>query len=143
MMKRSLSILLSFILLVSHVNVTFGTHFCGGEAIETKIIFGKTHLGCGMMDMEAPCDTPLKQDVDGISFENVPCCQNEFQTVQVTDEYVKEVAPQSFQVEFALVIIYTTPDLDLFSKSVNKFYTVRLPLLFENDIQALFQTFLI
>jgi hypothetical protein len=142
-MKRSLSILLSFILLVSHVNVTFGTHFCGGEAIETKIIFGKTHLGCGMMDMKDPCKTSEISNSSNINFENAPCCENLFKTFRVTDEYVKEVAPQSFQVEFALVIICTTPDLDLFPKSMNKFYTVRLPLPLENDIQALFQTFLI
>lgn len=143
LMKRCLSILLSFILLVSHVNVTFGTHFCGGEAIVTKIIFGKTHLGCGMMDMEAPCKTSEKSNSSNANFENAPCCENLFKTFRVTDEYVKEVAFQSLHVEFAQAIIYTTIHLDLFPKSTHQFYTEYTPPPLENDIRVLFQTFLI
>lgn len=143
MMKKGFSILLSFILLASHMYLTIGTHFCGGEVVETKIILGETHLGCGMLDMEKPCDDSENSNKNLVSFDKVPCCKNEFQTVQTTDEFVKDVAPQSFHVDFAIAIIYTTLDLDLFPKSTNQFYTEYIPPPLGKDIQVLFQTFLI
>ncbi|PKP51460.1 MAG: hypothetical protein CVT92_12730 [Bacteroidetes bacterium HGW-Bacteroidetes-1] len=142
-MKKSFSILLSFILLASHIYLTIGTHFCGGEAVETKIMLGETHLDCGMMVMEASCDTPVKQHENGINFDKVPCCQNEYQTVQTTDEFVKDAAQIAFNVDFAIAFINTTLILDLFSKAVHQFFTEYNPPPIEKDNQVLFQTFLI
>lgn len=130
-------------LLASHMNLAIGTHFCGGEAIETKIMLGDAQLGCGMPDMEEPCDDSEKSNTNEVHFENVPCCENEYQTVQVTDEFVKNTALQSFNVDFVLAFIYTNLNLDLFPKSAHQFYTEYISPPLEKDIQVLFQTFLI
>ena len=51
-MKKFFSIILAVVLLASHMSLTIGTHMCRGEAIETRIIYGGSHLlGCGMEDM--------------------------------------------------------------------------------------------
>jgi len=142
-MKKYFSILLSFILLASHINLTIGTHFCGGEAIETKVILGQMHLGCDMPDMDESFNDFEKYNNHDFSFNNVPCCENKYQTVQVTDEYLKDKAPLSFNVDFAVAFIYKTLNLDLFSRSTHKFYTNYAPPPLEKDIQILFQTFLI
>ncbi|MFO7670080.1 MAG: hypothetical protein R6W31_10515 [Bacteroidales bacterium] len=142
-MKKSFSILLSFILLAGHMSLAIGTHFCGGEVVETKIILGETHLGCGMMDMEEPCDGDEKSNTNEVRYDEVPCCENEFQTFQSTNEFVKDAAQTTFNVEFAVAFIYTTLNLDLFPKSTHQFYTEYLPPPIEKDISVLFQTFLI
>ncbi|MEY1638646.1 HYC_CC_PP family protein [Tenuifilum osseticum] len=142
-MKQIFSILLSFILLASHINLTMGTHFCGGEAVETKIILGEKHLGCGMMGMEQPCDGSEHSNNNQVRFNNVPCCQNEFQTIQGTADFVKEAAQTVFNVDFTVAFIYTTLNLDLFPKSTHRVYTEYISPPLEKDIQVLFQTFLI
>jgi len=150
MMKKVFSIILSFLLVASHMSLAIGTHFCGGEAVETKIIWGDTHLGCGMPDRTETCDThgescevshgPLAQN---IHFEKVPCCKNEYHTVQITDEFVKDVAPQFLHVNFAVASIFTIQDLELYPKSTPQFYTEYNPPPLEKDLSILFQTFLI
>jgi hypothetical protein len=130
--------------------LTIGTHFCGGEAVETKILFGETHLGCEMPDMAETCDIPgescdvshghLAQD---IYFDKVTCCENVYQTFQVTNEFVNDVTPPFLHVNVAVAFIYTTLNLDLFSKSTPQFYTEYNPPPLEKDLLILFQTFLI
>ena len=125
------------------MSLAIGTHFCGGESVETKIMLGKTHLGCGMMDMEEPCDDTEKADNKGVSFDKLPCCENEYQTVQSTIEFVKDAAQVSFNVDFATALIYTTLHVDLFPKSTHHLNSVFTSPPIEKDVQVLFQTFLI
>lgn len=120
-----------------------GTHYCSGEAVETKILLGKTHLGCNMPEMEEPCNDTEKINKNRASFDKLPCCENEYQTAQVTNEFVKDLAGRTINSEFAAVFIYTTLNLDLFPKSAHQFYTEYISPFPEKDIQVLFQTFLI
>lgn len=143
MMKQIFSILLSFILLASHMNLTMGTHFCGGEAVETKVLLGETHLGCEMMDLVEPCDGSEHSNQNQVRFNNVPCCQNEFQTIQGTADFVKEATQTFFNVDFAVAFLYTSLNLDLFPKSSHQVYTEYISPPLEKDISVLFQTFLI
>lgn len=142
-MKKVLSILLSFILLASQVYLTTGTHFCDGEAVETKIILGETHLGCGMEDMEVPCDKSDKTNKNGAGYDKTPCCENKYQTVQKTDDFVKDAVQVDLNVDFAVAFIYSGLNLDLFRKSSQQFNTEYISPPLEKDIPVLFQTFLI
>ena len=143
MMKRSLSILLSLIILASHMSFTIGTHFCGGEAVETRIILGEAHLGCGMMDMEESCADSENANLTGEDFDETPCCENKYQTVQSTNEFLETTTSATFNVDFAVAIIYTTLNLEVFPKSIHKHFTEYNSPPIEKDIQELFQTYLI
>lgn len=129
--------------MVSHMYLTIGTHFCGGEAVETKIILGETHLGCGMMENEESCDDSEHTNNNQVSFHNTPCCQNEFQIIQGTDDFVKDFTQTVFNIDFAVAFLYTTLNLDLLPKAAHQFYTEYIFPTLEKDIQVLFQTFLI
>ena len=142
MMKQIFPILLSFILLASHINLTMGTHFCGGEAVETKILLGESHLGCGMMEMEADCNDSELTNNDQVRIDIVPCCQNKFQTIQGTDDFVKNAAQTVFNIDFAVAFLLTTLNLDLFSKATHQPYKEYISPPLEKDILVLFQTFL-
>jgi hypothetical protein len=120
-----------------------GTHFCGGEAVETKIMLGETHLGCGMMDMEELCDDSEHTNNNQAGFNNIPCCQNKFQIVQGTDDFVKDASQIVFNVEFSVAFIYAMFNFDLFPGSTNNLYTDYISPPVEKDVQVLFQTFLI
>ena len=141
MMKQIFSILLALILLASHSYLTIGTHFCGGEAVESKILLGETHLGCGTMEMEEPCNDSGNSNETNL--DKAPCCENEYQTVQSTNEFVKDATPVTFHVDFAIAIVYATLNLDLFPNSTQQSHTEYHSPPIEKDIQVLFQTFLI
>lgn len=143
LMKKVFSIILSFILLVSHISFIIGTHYCGGEAVETKVMFDKTHLGCGMPDMDLSCEEAVQTNTHDATIENIPCCENEFQTFQFTNEFVKEATPVTFTVNYAIAFIYATANFELFSNIAPQSFTDFSPPPLEKDIQVLFQTFLI
>ena len=129
--------------MASHIYLTIGTHFCGGEAVESKILFGETHLGCEMPVMEEPCDDSEKTNKNGVSFDKLPCCENEYQTFQATNEFVKDAAQKTFNIELEIAFIYTNLHIDLYPNSIHQFFTEYISPPLEKDIQILFQTFLI
>lgn len=140
MMNRMVSILLSAFLLVSHINLTIGTHYCRGHAIETKILFGETHMSCGMADMDEYCDAHGAGDLSNISSS---CCENHYQALPESDDFLKD-APQ-INVPVGLIAALVDPILngELFPKKALQSYTDYLPPPLEKDVQVLFQTFLI
>jgi len=142
-MKKFFSILLSFILVASHLSLTRGTHFCQGEAVETKILLGKMHLDCDMPDMAESCDIMEKSTSHEHYFGNLPCCQNEYLTIQGTDEFLKNATQYSFSFSFSLAFVNATLNPALFSKSTHQFYTEYSPPTLEKDLQVIFETFLI
>ena len=142
-MKKVFSIVLSFMLLVGHMSLIVGTHYCGGETVESKIILSETHLGCGMSDGLLSCSATGETNTHNVIIENIPCCENEYQTIQVTDEFVKDTASFTFSVDFALAYVYASANFELLSNSAPQSFTDFSPPPLEKDFQVLFQTFLI
>lgn len=143
MMNQFFSIILSLILLASHSYLTIGTHFCGGEAVESKILLGETHLGCSMMDIKEPCNDSENSNKNKTNFDKTSCCENKYQTVQSTNEFVKDATQITLNVDFAITLVYATLNLELFPNSTQGVYTAYHSPPIEKDIQVLFQTFLI
>ncbi|MDN5350855.1 MAG: hypothetical protein PWQ54_2251 [Bacteroidales bacterium] len=125
------------------MTVTIGTHFCGGEAVATKIMLVNTHLGCDMPDIEEPCDGSEHTNHNHFSFTNIPCCQNEFQTIQCADDFVNDATQTVFNFDFVVVFLHTALNLDLLPKATHQFYTVYISPPLKKDIPVLFQSFLI
>ena len=140
MVKRLVSILLSFILLASHINLAIGTHFCGGEAVMSRLMIGHEHLSCGMANMGEPCVETKNQDV---SFTNPPCCENHYQTFETTDDFVKNASIININIDFVASLAYSNLNVDIFSQSAENFYSDYSPPPLEKDVQTLFQTFII
>lgn len=142
-MKKGFSIFLSFLLLASHMYLTVGTHFCGGEAVESKVLFGASHLGCSMAGQEGSCELDPGAVHDGQSLDHAPCCQNEIQTFSLTDAFVKEASQPFFQVDFAISFAYDARTPDLISRAIQQCCSEYYPPPPQKDPQVLFQTFLI
>lgn len=116
------------------------THYCGGEAVESKMMLVKHTLDCGMSGMEEACEAEMP---NGQELSPKPCCQNEFQVLQVDDTFKTQVLQArpdwtfvaAFVQNFILPALHTPNTLPQ-----NADYTPPLP---EQDIQVLFQIFLI
>lgn len=90
-MKKSISALLALLLLISGMNVSVASHYCGGTLAQVKWSFNKELASCGM---EGEHDAP-----QGITL-NQPCCHDELSTYSTDDQYhfqslvLKKLAPQ-------------------------------------------------
>lgn len=139
-MNKFFSILLSVVLLAGQMSLTIGTHICQGEATETKIIYGATHLGCGMEDMSEPCDITDQHDV---SFSKEQCCENQYQTLQTSEDFVNDAFHYNLSIDFAVAFVSSFLNIDLFPQTTQQFNTAYIPPPLDKDKQVLFQTFLI
>ncbi len=83
-MKRLASFILAFVFLCSNLGFAMGTHFCGGHAMGTEVMLGHTDLSCGMMP-EIPAHHSDHQHDQSI--DSIPCCANEFQSLNIQDDF--------------------------------------------------------
>lgn len=139
-MNRAVSILLSFFLLASHISLTIGTHYCRGQAVDTQILLGKSHLDCGMADMEEACDIAGDQS---IVFTNPPCCENQYQELQATDDFVRDATQVNIFEGAAAVLTVPVGNEVLSGRRAAQAYSDYLPPPTEKDIHSLFQIFLL
>ncbi|MEP1033163.1 hypothetical protein [Ekhidna sp.] len=138
-MKKVISISLALLMLTSHLGFAVGTHFCGGLAVEAKLMIGHEHLDCGMADMDKECEGKS----EGKTYlDKVPCCDNEYLSIEVEDEFKPSFEQTAFNFEFvaAFAVLY----LDIISvDQQNPQYTEYDPPLVTKDIPILHQVFII
>lgn len=134
-MKQLVSIILSLLLLVSSSGLTYAQHYCGEYKMMSELTLGEKHLSCGM-DMKMPgCDDEK---------EKHNCCDNEFTSIDTDDNFAKasfefgvqKIVAASFVSTFVLQLDFDLPE----EPDVYKDYG---PPILEQDLQVLFETFLI
>lgn len=81
MTRKTIALLLSFVLLVTQTGLAVSVHYCGGEAVSMAAGFQLKAQGCGMEEARPGCDTGLK-------LTKKSCCDET--TVQLK---VKQYAP--------------------------------------------------
>ena len=126
-------------MLTSHLGFAVGTHYCGGLAVEAKLMIGHEHLDCGMADMDKECESKS----DGKThLDKIPCCENEYLTIEVEDEFKPSVEQTTFSFEFVAAIVVSY--LDLFSVDEENGQLAEYdPPLVTEDISILHQVFII
>jgi len=121
------------------MGVTLSTHFCMGRSVETALMIGQHDLSCGMMDMDAACET----DEDGLRLMPPGCCDNEFLSIEIHDDYKKVTESISlnkyflFAFSYALLLNNSSETEQVFAQ--NEIYPPPL----EQDYQSLYQSFLL
>ncbi|MEP0985689.1 hypothetical protein [Ekhidna sp.] len=138
-MKKVISISLALLMLTSHLGFAVGTHFCGGLAVEAKLMIGHEHLDCGMADMDKECEGKS----DGKTYlDKMPCCENEYLSIEVENEFKPIVEQNALNFEF--VAAFAVSYLDVFSvDEVNLQLTNYDPPQIAEDISILHQVFII
>ncbi|UMY66832.1 MULTISPECIES: hypothetical protein [unclassified Flavobacterium] len=98
MTRKTLALLLSFVLLATQTSLAVRVHYCGGEAVSVAAGFHLTGGGCGMEpDTASGCAT-------GSTLEKKGCCDET--SVQLK---VKQDAPTIAKSGFGVDAILTTP----------------------------------
>ncbi|HNP16915.1 MAG TPA: hypothetical protein PKL31_00670 [Fulvivirga sp.] len=139
-MKRIISISLLLIFLAGNSGFAMVTHYCGGMAMETQIVVGHTELHCGMSDMESGCETESSKENQ---FKKKPCCENEYQSLKVEDEFQAQVIGSSMSLEFVAAFFATFIGITYSFEADKTEYKNYSPPLIERDIPVLVQSFLI
>ena len=111
-MKRIVSILMIVLLLSSQVGLAYGTHFCAGKEVKSKVILGHEHLECGMEFSPKSCDEPNETH-----FSKKLCCENELISPQVEDDMqpvktTKNLNPVFVQALVHTLLIQLTADIE-------------------------------
>lgn len=116
------------------------THFCGGLAVESKVVLGHETLDCGMANMDKGCksDSP-----SGTHLKKKPCCENEYHSLDVEDDFKPTIVQSMVNVEFVAAFIVTFLHLPLSSTYEAPQYANYSPPLIDQDIPVLHQVFLI
>lgn len=93
-MRRIVSILMAFMMVLSVINLSVVSHFCQGEIKEVKVsVAGQSSVSCGMEDHSAASPS-------GKIFKK-QCCENESSSLKVDSNYSPSYSksPDVFQKE--------------------------------------------
>lgn len=85
-MKKSISILLILLTLLPTIGLSIGTHICGGDAKEHKVVFNAQSLQCNMLNETTKTACPMHPVEPMDSSKAMDCCDNVLISIE-TDEY--------------------------------------------------------
>ncbi|WP_456459132.1 HYC_CC_PP family protein [Reichenbachiella sp.] len=139
-MKKILSISLALIMLTTNMGFAVATHYCGGLAVESKVVLGHETLDCGMANMDKDCKTP---PLEGMHLSKKPCCENKYQSIDTEDDFKPTIIQSTVNVEFVAAFIVTFLHLPISSTNEESQYANYSPPLIDQDISVLHQVFLI
>ncbi|MEQ9442769.1 MAG: hypothetical protein RIG62_27255 [Cyclobacteriaceae bacterium] len=139
-LKKIISISLLFILLIGNSGLAVATHYCGGLAVKSQSVLGHAELNCGMSDRDKDCETSSSKEEHT---KKKPCCEDEFQSLELEDEFKPQVIGSSLHSEFVAAFVITFISSPNASKADKAQYINYSPPLIERDIPVLVQSFLI
>ncbi len=126
-------------MLASNIGIAANTHFCGGEAVERTISLGFEHLDCGMAEVKAKCS----ENDENEQLRPKPCCENQHELLQLDDEFDAKQSASQVNKTFLAAFIHTFIDQIFSPVEKSTSYLNYSPPILEQDVQILFQTFLI
>lgn len=84
-------------LLLGHLSVTIGTHYCMGTLVSSEWMIGQENMSCGMTSMDS------QSDQSGIQMD---CCNNEYVSLENGDLFKKKIAKSQISIRFVAVLAY-------------------------------------
>lgn len=110
-----------------------------GRAVDSELMIGMHELSCGMMDMDAACESEENE----FAFMAPDCCDNEFLSIEIKDDYRLVSETISLETQFLFAFTYTF----LFDHQHDVEHLIahadHPPPLLEQDYQSLYQSFLL
>lgn len=135
--KKIASIFLSLLILVSTMGITYSTHYCMGRAVDSELMIGIHQLNCGMMDMNASCETTDTNTM-------VPgCCENDFISINTDNDYQVVKTEILLDANFLFAFAYSFLFDHLKNGEPSIAHADHHPPPLEQDYQSLYQSFLL
>ena len=139
-MKKTIAILLSLLILFGNVGLTIATHYCGGKAVKSGIVFGKESLGCGMESMQSSCDVSTNTAI----LKTKKCCSNQYTELKIDDSYKLPTSNKTLEKKVAICLQTTTFfQTAIYSEKRKQNDHNYIPPLLQRDLSVFHQTFLI
>ena len=132
---------LALIVLFSSLSFTVNKHICGGEVVNTTLFVSADTCG---MEMDI-CKNELQKDKQTTSVEKEPCCKDTMQVVQGNDtnQQAQQMNLDIAQVQFIATFVYSFVLNYQLPTNTSKIVDYSPPPLVRNNIQSLFQVFII
>lgn len=145
MLKRISSILLILVILVLNSGLTYITHYCGGEAVESTFSLVQSDLSCGMTPAEMEDCTNVEHSEHKESIQKKGCCENEYHSISSDIDYNKTQVTASAHLDFKFVVAfaYSFVSNNLFLKKDKPSFETYRPPFIDQDISVLHQVFII
>lgn len=90
MITKTISLLMSLVLLLLSTNTNYAAHYCGGEIVKQSFLLGKKELSCqGMLSVKS-C---VKQNHDTPIIKRKSCCENKYISISSEKDYQKTYGP--------------------------------------------------
>ena len=134
-MKKIFSVILSLVILFTSMGFTLSSHKCGGKRVKTVLNIGNADVSCGMETTKKGCSDDKQM--------NSNCCQDEFQKIQLNDNFTKTVSFEKLSPNFTVVFVSILFDLLPTVNTQSFFFKNYLPPPLVKDIKVLVQSFLI
>jgi hypothetical protein len=125
------------LLVSSQVGLAYGTHFCAGKEVKSKVILGHEHLECGMEFSPGSCDSP-----DQTHFSKSSCCDNELISPQIEDDMQQVKAAVDVNPVFIQAFVHAFV-VQLHADEVTTRFIDYSPPWISHDFHSLNQVFLI
>lgn len=137
-MKKTISILLSVLMLASSSGIAYAQHFCSGMEMMAEITIGEKLLSCGMDEDSDKCGD------ETFIVKGHHCCENQFTKIQTDDNFAKASFDLKLNKTFVatLVSVFIVQEVEITSTEKTFFADYNPPPL-EQDLNILYETFLI
>lgn len=137
MLKKTTSFVMSILLLIVSMNVTYGAHYCGGELVKQALMFGKGDLSCTNMAKAEKCDN--EQHADYV-IKRKSCCENKFGNIESGTDYQTAVKTLVPNLEWADRFTFELPDVKRFAILLTAYVSYAAPPIVKN-YQTVLQVF--
>lgn len=125
-------------MLASHVGIAANTHYCGGVVAEQSFSLGIEQLDCGMGSIPKVCE-PTKPE----GLNATPCCENVHEILQMQHEANVKKASVEVSPTFFVAFVFATATTLFSIEGTSTVFREYVPPIVRQNVQVLFQTFLI
>jgi len=142
-MKRIISIVLSLILVLTNISLTYATHYCGGKAVDGTFMLGNQDLSCGMIAPESTCEND-DDDCNSSNHEEMTtdCCDNQYVSLSVDDDFTTSDLSLGIQdFSFLATFVVVVYNFSFQNEKTSGDFRVESPPLIAQDFQVLYQVF--
>ncbi|PCJ23029.1 MAG: hypothetical protein COA97_12555 [Flavobacteriales bacterium] len=114
---------------------TVSSHICGGKKVKTTLSISKADFSCSMEEVKSSYSSEKQMKKS--------CCKNEFQLIQIEEDYIQELTEVDFSAKFFISLVRVRFALFENTTTEKDFFNDYLPPPLIKDISILIQSFLI
>lgn len=122
---------------------SIASHYCKGQLVNTKLVHGADSFGCCMAKMDKQLPDECSSTEVQKAVKKKGCCENEYQSLDIDDDFNSKQLLSKAHPQLIAVFIYVYFQLNNSGSNVDIAYSDYSPPPLEQDVQVMYQTFLL